>query len=232
LKIALSDFFESLISLGERLRSSGLAAAEIFCRTQPWGSYVFVKGKLGWFQRHGGRNGTLVPIEVGEKQAWFQWLVRAMHTGSLNLTRTIHDCIWQEYRALGFDLLPGLDYMNGTLGAEAWAASAKLASKGLDHLSWLAFIGNMSDEMPQGIVKGALEHGSTMLDFRTTMKDLLPSWKHCRQLSASLPRRLELEELAWVLQREPCNQAGLGCSEFSVFQDVRFRSFGVLGFGA
>ena len=26
---------------------------------------------------------------------------------------------------------------------------------------------------------GALEHGSTMLDFRATMKNLLPSWKHC-----------------------------------------------------
>lgn len=209
LKLPLSDFFESLNTLGEGLRPLGLAAAEIFCRTQPWQNFLFWRGKLGYSRRHGGQNGTLVPVEVGEKQVWFQWLLRAMHTGSLSLTRTIHDCISQEYRALGFDLLPGLDHMNGTLGAEAWAASTKLASKGLDHLSWLSFIGNMSDEMPQGIVKGALEHGSTMLDFRTTMKNLLPSWKHCRQLSSSLPRRLELEELAWVLQREPCNQVAV-----------------------
>ncbi|CAE7838784.1 unnamed protein product, partial [Symbiodinium sp. KB8] len=209
LKLPLSDFFESLNTLGEGLRPLGLAAAEIFCRTQPWKNFLFWRGKLGYFRRHGGQNGTLVPVEVGEKQVWFQWLLRAMHTGSLSLTRTIHDCISQEYRALGFDLLPGLDHMNGTLGAEAWAASTKLASKGLDHLSWLSFIGNMSDEMPQGIVKGALEHGSTMLDFRATMKNLLPSWKHCRQLSSSLPRRLELEELAWVLQREPCNQVAV-----------------------
>lgn len=209
LKLPLSDFFESLNTLGEGLRPLGLAAAEIFCRTQPWQNFLFWRGKLGYSRRHGGQNGTLVPVEVGEKQVWFQWLLRAMHTGSLSLTRTIHDCISQEYRALGFDLLPGLGHMNGTLGAEAWAASTKLASKGLDHLSWLSFIGNMSDEMPQGIVKGALEHGSTMLDFRTTMKNLLPSWKHCRQLSSSLPRRLELEELAWVLQREPCNQVAV-----------------------
>lgn len=228
LSLKIPDFFESLASL-EDLRSDGLAAAAALCQQQPWGRAAFSWQRVvpGMIKR--GREDRVEVEGVSSamrtvKTIWMSWAIR---TGSAELTTAIYQCLLEEHRKsiLGhWQVLADIDASSIALAGDAWDAVAKMSGQfGFDPLSWLMAIGDLSANMPQALVTAALEHGSNTTGFHDKMEELLPSWNFsCKELVPSLPSRVELDELSWVLQRHPCDQVSVLNISGSRLEDATF----------
>jgi len=228
LSIKIPDFFENVASL-EDLRSAGLAAAAALCQHQPWGKAAFSWDRVvpGVIQR--GSETRVQGLSIAMRTVKTTWMSWAIRTGSADLTTAIYQCLLQEHRKSLFGhghVVMDIDASSIALAGDAWDAVTKMSGQfGFDPLSWLLEVGGLSPKMPQALVTAALQHGSNTTGFHEKMEELLPSWNFsCKELVPSLPSRIELDDLGWVLQRHPCDQVSVLNISGSRFEDSMFPS--------